>query len=693
MDVIKCNFEKIKNLYSIKNSEFLIAYLNDIYKDISLHGNVDGIEKLAFIKFMSFPFLLGEKVFSIFDTNDKGYLTWDDFSEGIDNIFLSNLDDSVRFVFQLFDFDKDGRIIPEDVRLIITYLSSYQMGVHKSIDEINCLIINFFDGKKAMHYEDFIDTVENRYSDVYYMVLLYLFENTSLKNGNVELYCLDKNRAISKINKYALTTKATTMREDEFARKRTIAQPTHRVKEYGFDINVEKIIKRDTQEEDMENDLLQLDVSFEDIIIDTIVPRLISSFCNLNSFDENISVSPVTRQRRESNKIYKQQYCKSTKVNILNLNQYKGIKSQIIHEGYLYKYDSKLGKKKKFYIILLGNDMFYFKSSKLDKLKGIHNLSNSYVHDEIEETGLGGRPVFVFTVYFNHTKRQFYCKTLENCKFWLDKFHETLKHRDINDYYKILEAIGRGSFSKVYHGVDLNTLESVAIKVIHKNRASNNLENIKNEIEIMKFCKNDNIVKYIDHFEDFENIYIVEEYLKGGDLYTYYVDKFKSNPNEKALKNIIRQIGNGLKYLHDYGIIHRDIKLQNILLTDKNDNPVIKISDFGLSKVTGSKERVSDCLGTLNFSAPEVVSRSGYNNKVDIWSLGVLLYFMTFNLLPFNDKERNKENIVYNICNKEVKFNRNYISQQLYDLLKLCFEKEYEKRIDINEFLSHKWFS
>jgi serine/threonine protein kinase len=385
--------------------------------------------------------------------------------------------------------------------------------------------------------------------------------------------------------------------------------------------------------------------------------------------------------------------CKSTNINKLNLEHYRTIKCKIIHEGYLYKIN-KTGKRKKFYIILLGKDMFYFKSNGLDELKGIHNLSNCYIHDEIEEVGYNGTPLYAFTLYLNTTKRQFYAKSINDCKVWLDKFRDMLSYRSIHDYYKILEPIGKGSFSKVHHGIDLDTCDSVAIKIIEKDQKSGVLENIRSEIEIMKFCNHDGIIKYIDHFEDLNNIYIVEEYLKGGDLYNYYTTNMKVRTCELKLKRLIQQIGLGLKYLHSYGIIHRDIKLQNILLTDTDDDPIVKIADFGLSKIMGATEKTSDCLGTLNFSAPEVVLRQGYNNKVDIWSLGVLIYFMIFNQLPFNDRERKKQNIVDNICKRELRIDqRSQISQDLYDLLTKCLEKDDEKRIDIEAFLLHKWFS
>ena len=174
----------------------------------------------------------------------------------------------------------------------------------------------------------------------------------------------------------------------------------------------------------------------------------------------------------------------------------------------------------------------------------------------------------------------------------------------------------------------LLTKELRAIKIIKKESMSNSdIELVKGEIDIMKLCRHPNIVQLFDHFENSDYIFIIMEYLKGGDL-EQYLNKINFRVTENRARSIINQIASGIKYLHEYGILHRDLKPENIMLTENTDNGIIKIMDFGLSKILGPDEKVTDGFGTLSFVAPEVLIRQPYNRQIDIWSVGVILYYM-----------------------------------------------------------------
>lgn len=116
----------------------------------------------------------------------------------------------------------------------------------------------------------------------------------------------------------------------------------------------------------------------------------------------------------------------------------------------------------------------------------------------------------------------------------------------------------------------------------------------------------------------------------------------------------MRQIASGVKYLHKYGIVHRDLKPDNIMVTQKNNFGIIKIMDFGLSKIASSQEKLKGGFGTLSYVAPEILVRDPYNKEVDIWSLGIILFYMLTGHLPFKGKE---EDIVADkIVNDDLEF-------------------------------------
>jgi serine/threonine protein kinase len=148
-------------------------------------------------------------------------------------------------------------------------------------------------------------------------------------------------------------------------------------------------------------------------------------------------------------------------------------------------------------------------------------------------------------------------------------------------------------------GLHLKTKKKVAIKVIKKkNMSLKELELQKREIEVLKICQHPNVIRMLDVFENPEYIYIVLEYCAGGDLF-HYLDKRDFKIHEDLARHIAHQIAAAIYYLHSYGIAHRDLKLENILMMDDTNETQLKLVDFGLSKMIGPNETSTDPFGTL----------------------------------------------------------------------------------------------
>lgn len=200
-------------------------------------------------------------------------------------------------------------------------------------------------------------------------------------------------------------------------------------------------------------------------------------------------------------------------------------------------------------------------------------------------------------------------------------------------------------------------------------------------------------MSYIDHFEDCKFIYIVTEYLKGRDLDDLMT---KSKPfDELKVKNIVFKLSEGLVYLNKIGIVHRDLKPHNILVSGFTSESEIKIADFGVSIINKPNNKVHGEVGTLLYSAPELVSNCNYDHKVDIWSLGVITYHLLTGHLPYEniitEKHLNKS-IVYN----DIKLKAFNLSTKYSDLCKDfvmgCLNKDINKRFNINQIIKHNWF-
>ncbi|CAJ2652787.1 unnamed protein product [Trifolium pratense] len=204
--------------------------------------------------------------------------------------------------------------------------------------------------------------------------------------------------------------------------------------------------------------------------------------------------------------------------------------------------------------------------------------------------------------------------------------------------YELGRLLGKGTFGKVYYGRSITTNQSVAIKMIDKDKVIKNyqtLDSIKREISVMRLIKHPNIIQLFEVMATKSKIYIVIEYAKGGELFKKLAKgKFKEGVAHKYFKQLISAVD----YCHSRGVYHRDIKPENILL-DENKN--LKVSDFGLSASAESKRHdglLHTTCGTHAYLAPEVIKRKGYDgSKADIWSCGVVLFVLLAGYVPFND--------------------------------------------------------
>ncbi|XP_030447446.1 CBL-interacting serine/threonine-protein kinase 10-like [Syzygium oleosum] len=203
--------------------------------------------------------------------------------------------------------------------------------------------------------------------------------------------------------------------------------------------------------------------------------------------------------------------------------------------------------------------------------------------------------------------------------------------------YELGRLLGQGTFAKVYYGRSLRTSQSVAIKVIDKEKVFKVglMDQIKREVSVMRIVKHPNIVQLYEVMATKSKIYFVMEYAKGGELFNKVS---KGKLKENVARKFFIQLINAVDFCHSRNVYHRDIKPENLLL-DENDN--LKVSDFGLSALAESKRQdglLHTICGTPAYVAPEVIGQKGYDGaKADIWSCGVVLFVLLAGYLPFHD--------------------------------------------------------
>lgn len=254
------------------------------------------------------------------------------------------------------------------------------------------------------------------------------------------------------------------------------------------------------------------------------------------------------------------------------------------------------------------------------------------------------------------------------------------------EHYCLVKLIGKGAFGKVILGIHILTGKYVAIKAIDKKymRDKFSRQKVFQEVYILKKVRHANVVRLLEVFEDSERMLIVMEHAAGGDLLRRV--RTKGALHESSARRTFRQVVYGLGHIHARGVLHRDIKLDNILL-DAEGN--VKICDFGVSRMVSADEVVREQCGTPAYIAPEIIGNKGYKGfHTDHWSLGVLLYAMLTAAVPF--KASNMQELLEVIMKRKVSFPLG-MSRLAIDLIKSLLKVNPAERLSIPEILEHPW--
>ena len=785
-------FVEIQESLGIEDQFLFKKYLQEVFIDLSskmTNSKIKYLSRITFYDYIKLPIFISEKLFNSFSLseNKKG-LTENEFVDGFFDLYSGTFHETAKKIFNLLDFNKDGYIHKEDVKLILSHLPLNNINESKEIKKIFCrqmksleeikdILNRTFDNyENRMNFEQYLNIIQNEKSDIYLQIILFLYQNKpfSYKNieclklkykkkedeenqTNVQYYnrkrSIDGSIKIRSPNQMSLLSPTTNFLKRRFSSELTINDDfiNKKIKSTNNIINHNNDRKYSSSK-DIDNKQLNLthkssgistqsesDIQLperEDIKnLKNNLERYNKNisfvrFNNEGTLEKNIKENPNdlkqilnnTKHRYSSPTKYLQE--KRTLDNLVLMNKNRNFETNLMpineeknddgdkieensnnieeeknvqYENWVYKLTENKNLNK-FYLVILNKDIYYYKDKEKQKFLGLHNLSGCFLQEggENKIITIEGQKFYIFEINFHNKSkiRKYYIPDLDICNNFIKAVKEAIGYIKFSDHYELKEVIGKGKFGVVNLGIHKKTQKQVAIKIINKDsiKTTEDKELVKVEIDILKLCHHPNIVRLLDHLENLDYIFIVMEYIEGGTL-GQYIKKHNFNFTEHQAANIIYQIAQGVKYLHSYGIVHRDLKPDNIMITQPNDLGVLKIMDFGLSKILSSQEKMVDGFGTLSYVAPEVLLRSPYNKEVDIWSLGVILYYILCGHLPFRG---NKEIIIAEkIVNDELEFDEEYWemrSQKVKDLIEKCLRKNPEERISINEFLNHPWF-
>nr|XP_040147938.1 serine/threonine-protein kinase Chk2 isoform X2 [Ictidomys tridecemlineatus] len=272
--------------------------------------------------------------------------------------------------------------------------------------------------------------------------------------------------------------------------------------------------------------------------------------------------------------------------------------------------------------------------------------------------------------------------------------------KELRDEYIMSKTLGSGACGEVKLAFERKTCKKVAIKIISKrkfaigsSREADPALNVETEIEILKKLNHPCIIK-IKNFFDAEDYYIVLELMEGGELFDRVVGNKRLK--EATCKLYFYQMLLAVQYLHENGIIHRDLKPENVLLSSQEEDCLIKITDFGQSKILGETSLMRTLCGTPTYLAPEVllsIGTAGYNRAVDCWSLGVILFICLSGYPPFSE-HKTQVSLKDQITSGKYNFIPEVwadVSEKALDLVKKLLVVDPKARFTTEEALSHPW--
>ena len=744
----KINLDEIIGDFVVKNTSAFHIYLKQLWNDLSKRekSTKDGIDRISFGKYYVLPGLISERLFSVFDSKNKGYLTVDDFTNSMIKLFSGDYEQLLNFIFDFYDFDKDNKITKEDIRIVLSYVPLYKKIKHyqglkfekdnfedrlASQKELHEKLDNLFKLKQIINFEEFKFIVQNINSDIFLYILVFLmerrpFSNETIKNlDNIKKNPDGNNKNINK-NKNIFSKKQIMSKNfDNFIVlpnvnsklivSRTITSKSPSIKKrYIEKISSNNNYNKSKNEIYMKNnnqdniDLLQMNAAesgTESIHTNGTIQKKPSrkTLKNISLMDidqgndkDNINKNDIEFNEDKEILDYARPYELFENKNIedeLNSTQMTNISrtnNNILTEGYLFKIQDK--KVKKIYFKLICKDLYYYKSKSNKRHKGIHNLSGVFIQSN-GLVKLGNKQYYCFTIIFPTKARKYYLSDESEYYNWVNTIRKVVGYSNLNEIYEIRQVLGKGKFGLVKLGIHRGNGRKVAIKIINKKLVTAiDVQQVKTEIDILKIAKHPNIIQLYDVFENENYIYIIMEYCAGGDLFSYIEKRGFRLPETRAAE-IIHKLSTAVFFLHEYGVVHRDLKPENILMTDNSSNADIRLVDFGLGKIIGPGEMCTDPFGTFSYVAPEVLKEKPYSFKVDLFAIGIISYLLVAGFLPF-DHETSEKEIARQTVYEPTPFPNSVwknISNEARMFVDNLLQKNPDKRMGIQEVLQHKW--
>ena len=782
------NFNLLFEKYFIneENKINLKKYLIELYHDLSHFSSKEenGISYETFIYYLNMPNPISSNIFKILDKDKNNFLNFEEFVFGLYEIYGTNsLNQLTNFVFNLFDTDKDGLVSKEEIQLLLSYIPlernlrqkflnkdyyniSYNE-IAKNQKMIEQTLNNIYHSKNYLNLENFKYTIQKVNSDIFVAVLIYLLESRPFDNEVLKIYSntdydyFHENKNYENFKNIEMLFEKNEKKYNKISsiKNELNSLETQNIEEPKIDFIKDLNGIRNATRFNQKKFTLSKEANFD------IKKR--------NKSNKNIlSLNNKTRKSRRSSYLsemklpkdyFFKDYKKLSTGNLLNikdvntqekslLNVSDLLKLNNAYESTVFKITNKV-KLKSYYLKLIKKDLFYFKS-KDDKFHiGMHHLTNDIILLKNKKQKYKEIWLFSFSIINQEKKHTFYFDKEDTFIQWYKHLQKAVLYIKLDDIFilgdkiksdkiQILRNIRYKENMSHYHNNNIihnsfaeeKEKKYICIQILKAgNKLSKKLnESIFNQISAFEICYHKNFRKLIDIFRDEKYFYIISEknsdeknvldYLRNLDIH----NPFKE---EEKICEIIHQLLISVYYLHKMGIMHRNIKPDNIIPNpisesdheyfssnvskesqisktyneSNNDNDInnnnidifsnIKLVDLSLSKFLNVNEKVKEPYGTVGYLSPELLSDQAYDFLIDEWSIGIVTYLLLCGKLPFSDEYSERE-IARQTIHEKLKFEQpkwEKVSKEAKDFVIKLLIKDPKKRMKAKNALIHPW--
>lgn len=610
-----------------------LRFLSKLFGDLASRSTGHTVDRHTFLRFFPLPVsprqgIWGERLFDNFDKKQQGFIDYEAFITGLSVCTKGSEEDRLRFLFSLFDLRGDGFIDKSELKTMVRL-----MQIHNTFKHTH---------RASPASETSDDREVTRPRTPYEL-------RRGERRSSAALIKRDDEASPDRVGHLAdkiMTDLATT--SIDFEQFKMFITQNPRIME----------VFSGTFREDVWSSRLG------DILPSRSVPRPSRQRRCFSCFgsDHDLKVATTATQSFHPEKA-----------------------------GWLYRKTLESSVTEKLYVVQRSTMLLVFNNPSTLLPNSVIFLEGCYI-DPLAEFSQTQRHGFSISHQFGSFKQvSFWTQSKDERDDWVRRLCLLAKTSKVEDFFDFKERLGSGRFSDVFKAVELRTGLEWAIKVVEKTRL-NELERemLRSEVAIMRLLNHHNVVEMKEVYEDRTKLYLVMELVEGGELF----DRIRQSRvfTEYTAFHCCRQLLQIVQYLHEVGIIHRDIKPENILLSDDSEVPILKLADFGLSKLVGPDETLQVPCGTLGYVAPEVLMQRPYGKAIDLWSVGIVTYLMLRGRLPFDSKD--KQAIVEKTIEARLDLEGPYWAKMTkygLDFLRQILAKDPAHRLTVEQALAHPW--